>query len=293
MKNIFFNLVIILFFSYNAPAQLCRMDVNSPGLLQLKSSKTYYVTTGNASFDHEVQEAMKSVWTITPWEVLDGDKLDSKISDKSCSFLIPEKNGMILINGFRKHLYNYTIMDFLAQSPKHTYSDEQEITDCEYRVRNMIEAMLQAMDIVQKKAQEGAVGKEFRAVYNGRSPKIKDRTLLFSEDALKTIAYPKDPKNSRNFMDTEKVRERYQEILSKAYPFRYEICSKEKIAKAIREKSTEYYYYQPVFSTDGKYIFVYDPSNGEVVFFDHQMQGIKITEKDINHIVSTIKGEVD
>ncbi len=292
MKNIFYTLSIILLLSQTAGAQLCRMDVNSPGFIQLKGSKTYYVTTGNTDFDNAVLEAMKSVWTITPWDVLDGDKLDSKISDKTCSFLIPEKNGMILINGFRKHLYNYTVMDFLAQSPRHGYGDEQNITDCGFRVRNMIEAMIQAMDIVQKKAKEGAVGKEFRAVYNGRSPKIKERTLLFCEDALKTIIIPDAPKNSKNFMDTEKVRERYQEILSKAYPFRYEICSKEKVAKAIREKSTEYYYYQPVFS-DGKYIFVYDPSNGEVVFFDHQMQGVKITDKDINHLVSTIKGEVD
>jgi len=293
MKNTFFAFAIIVFLSHNAAAQLCRMDVNSPGFIQLKGSKTYYVTTGDANFDNAVVDAMKGAWTITPWEVLDGDKLDSKISDKTCSFLIPEKDGMILINGFRKHLYNYTIMDFLAQSPKHTYGDENNITDCGFRVRNMIEAMLQAMDIVQKKAKEGAVGKEFRAVYNGRSPKIKERTMLFSEDALKTILFPKDLKNSKNNTDVKEIREKYKEILSKSYPFTYEICSREKVAKAIQEKSTEYYYYQPVFSSDGKYIFVYDPSNGEVVFFDHQMQGVKITEKDINHLVSTIKGQVD
>jgi hypothetical protein len=291
MKQNFLVLTFLFLITSTLNAQLCRMDVNSPGFTQLKGSKTYYVTTGNADFDNAVIEALKTVWTITPWEILDGDKLDSKMSDKTCSFLIPESDGMILINGGKKHLYDYSVLDFLAQSPKHDAGDEKKITDCAYRVRNMIEAMIQAMDIVQKKEKEGAVGKEFRAVYNGRSPKIKDRVLLFCEEALQTNVYPDQPNNSRNFTDKGKIREKYKGILSESYPFSYEICTKEKLAQAIKDRSTEYYYFQPAMGPGGKYIFVYDPSNGQVVFFDHQMQGIKVVEKDIELLVSTIKGE--
>ena len=53
------------------------------------------------------------------------------------------------------------------------------------------------------------------------------------------------------------------------------MCSKEKIEQVIKEKSNEYYYFQNAV-TMNKSMFVFDPSNGEVVYFDFTIGGLDV-----------------
>ena len=74
------------------------------------------------------------------------------------------------------------------------------------------------------------------------------------------------------------------------YPYKFEFCSKEKIEQVIKEKSTEYYYFQPTITVN-KFFFVFDPSNGEVVYAEAVMTGLNINKNNIKDLVKKIKGD--
>jgi hypothetical protein len=277
-------------------AQLSAVDYNSEEYAQFKGSKTYIVKTGDARFDEELAGAMKDLWKVTPYETINNADLETKLIDKSASFIIPvvistgtpnqNYHYLALLNGGKKKIGKYGYDDMLAYCPINHWSNEFENTQCAYRVRNMVESMVQSMEIVQKKNIHGsskAIVDGLRKVYNEKSPRIKDRTLLFCDETLV-------PNMGKGIApaDIEKATNVYKTMLSGNYPYKFEICNKEKLEKVIKEKSTEYYYYQPAVTLN-KCMFVFDPATGEVLYFDYKIQGLKINDDNIKELANAIK----
>ena len=262
-------------------AQLSAVDFKSKEFAQLKASKTYVLLTGDKEYDTEIQSAINDLWKVTPFEFIGGKEFEAKISDKAASFLVlidiqvgsygQEYNYMALMNGGKKKLSSYNYKDLIAYCPINRWHDEPKNTDCAFRVRNMIQSMIQSMDIVQQNNIKGnslSIAEGLTDVYNLKAKAISKRTLLFCEDAIGKKLTKAD--------------------ISGIYPYKFEMCSREKIEQAIKEKSTEYYYFQPAV-TMNKSMFVFDPSNGEVLYFDFTTGGMDVKKKHIEDLVDAIK----
>ncbi len=287
MKNVIFLFLLLASnFSYG---QLSAVDYYNEDFTRFRASKTYVVTTGNEVFDTQIAAAMKESWKITSFDFVDGKILDTKISDKSASFIVlvtiaggsgsQAYHYLALINGGRKKLNSYSYGDLLAYAPVNHFGGEYENIDCGYRVRNMLESMVQAMDLVQKNDFKGnslKLSLELKKVYLQKSPEIKKRTLLVCEELIGGGYGGKKPK-----------------VFSKAefaskYPFKFEYVSKERLAQIINERSTDYYYLQ-FCSTLNKSIFVFDPSNGEVLYFAFKIMGGKLVDTDVEELTNAIR----
>jgi hypothetical protein len=279
MKITTFFLAALLCSVY-AFGQYSAADYKDKDYAKFKASKTYYVKTGNESFDTEVINVLKEQWKETPYEVIDDAAFKTKLPDPANSFILSLIIGtqyanqnyhyLALVNGGKKKLNNYGYDDMLAYSPINHWVDETDNAACAFRVRNMIESMIAAMDLVQKNDIRGnskKIVEGLQEVYNAKAGKIKKRTLLFCKESMGAKFKPEDVAGN--------------------YPYKYEICTKEKLAKVIKEKSKEYYYFQPGITLN-KNMFVFDPSNGEVVYCDMQIQGLNIDKKNIKELVETI-----
>lgn len=282
MKNIIIMISVLIGIVTQSNAQLSAMNYKSDGFVAFKASKTYAVKSGDAAYDAELESAMKDIWKVTSFDMIDGETFKTKITDASASFILPvtiEANGpnqayhyIALINGGKKSIKKYTYPDMVAYAPINHWVDENENTDCAFRIRNILQSMVTAIELVQKNDSWGNtkdVVDHLRKIYQAKAPQIKDRILLVN---AKSVGGKKMTK----------------EVFGGIYPFKFEFCDREKIAKAIREKSTEYYYLQPGITLN-KSIFVFDPSNGEVVYFDYSMMGMSITDDNVEDLVKTIK----
>lgn len=283
MKKLFFVLSVLGLYSLSGSAQLSAVDYKSEQFAQFKSSKTYVVKTGNAAFDTELENAMKALWKITSYDVIDSKAFETKITDKSASFILSVIIGtqnagqnyhyLALVNGGVKKVSKYSYDDMIAYAVINHFQNEPENTDCAYRVRNMIESMIDAINIVQKNDIHGnskKIALSLLEFYRTKSPKIKERVLLIPDYILNKKLDKAD--------------------IAGLYPFKYEVCSKDKIAQAIKDKSKEYYYFQPAITLN-KSIFVFDPFNGEVLYGDAQVMGLTIKESDFENLVNAIKGK--
>lgn len=277
-----FSFIVCTTFALSVQSQLSAVDFKDEKFISFKASKTFIVKTGNEKFDSELLQAFKESWKLTPYDVITKDEFDKKISDKSCSFIFPvtieTKNinqayhYLAFFNGGKKSLKAYDYEDMIAYCPINHFLNEGNNVDCAYRVRNMLESMCQSIDLIQKKNIKGNplnIAKALQEIYNAKSKNIKNRTLLLPDYILGKVT---------------------KADIAGLYPHRFEICSQEKIEQVIKDKSTEYYYYQPGITLN-KSMFVFDPSNGEVVYFSFQMMGLNIKKKDIEELVETISGK--
>lgn len=280
-KTIFTSVILLSVFTAKIFAQLSAVDYKSDDYAQFKASKTYVVKTGDAKFDDELINAMKDLWKVTPYDVIDDKTFKTKISDKSASFILSiiintshagqSYHYLALMNGGKKKISSYNYNDMLAYCPINHFQNETKNTDCYYRVRNMIESMILSMEIVQKNDIHGNslnIVNGLQKVYNKNAGKIKERILLFCEETL------------GNKID--------KSTIAGIYPYKFEICSKEKIEQVIKDKSTEYYYFQPAITLN-KSMFVFDPSNGEVMYFDYQMMGLNINKGNLEDMAKAVK----
>jgi hypothetical protein len=268
-----------LLFATTAIAQFSSMGFKSTAFNQFKATKTCLVKTGVEGFDTRAIAAMEAYWKITPYQVITREEMETMLPDKSFSFLTVVVIGEMehgykyfaLLNGGKKKLLSYMYADMLAYSPINRWGNEPRLTDCGWRVSNMIESMVKAMEIVQKEDYNGNsldIVNRLKTYYNKRAKDIPNRTLLVASAGM-----------GKEFKD---------EVVLSNYPFKVEICSREKIEKAILDKSTEYYYFQPGMTMNKNYMVV-DPSNGDILFCDFDIQGTLITEKNIKKLVATIQ----
>lgn len=266
-------------YSIISNAQLSAVDYKSKDYIQFKASKTYVVLSGNKKYDTEIKAVMADVWKVTPFSFIGVGELEVRLPEKDASFItlmtIETSNAgqsyhyLGLINGGKKKLSKYKYDDLLAYCPLNFYQNESSLSECHFRLRNMIQSMVLSMDIVQAndiKGSSAGIVKGLREIYNSKAPKIKERTLLFCDETVGKLS---------------------EKEIAAICPFKFEICKKEKIAKAIKDKSTEYYYFQPGITLN-KSMFVFDPSNGEVVYFDYNMMGLNINKGNIEDLAKAV-----
>ncbi len=145
----------------------------------------------------------------------------------------------------------------------------------------MIESMIQAMDVVQKNDIHGNSKKivdKLQLVYNVHAKDIKKRTLLVCEDEI-----------------GDEIKGHKPKLITKAefagiYPFKFEFVSRARLTEVINSRSKDYYYLQ-LASTLNKSIFVFDPSNGEVVYFEYKMMGLTLKDSDVKELVMQMNGK--
>lgn len=275
--------ILLLIFSLlkisSAEAQLSAQSYKSKDFDRFRSSKTYVILSGIPAFDQAIQDAMKESWKITSYSTVDNTELKTKIKDESASFigliLIGEPNRgyhyLALFNGGKKSIRLYEYEDMIAYCPINRWVDEPELTDCAWRVRNMIESMVKTIQMMQETNLNGSTlggVKDLREFYNKRAPQIKDRTLLVAESSM--------------------GKKWKKEWFTENYPFKYEFCDRKKIEKAIQERSKAYYYLQPGITLNKSW-FVFDPSNGETLYWNFDAMGLAINEKNIKQMVEDIK----
>lgn len=279
-KNIFY---LFLLLSNLGFSQLSSVDFKSEAFSQFKASKTYIVLSGDAKYDSEITLAANDTWKATPFQTIKASELPTKITDKSASFILlvtidgskPQQNYhyLAVINGGKKSLSKYDYDDLIAYCPINFFLNENKLTDCSYRVRNMLESMVQAIDVVQQSDAKGnslKIAKKLQEIYLSKAPKIKERTLLVCQESV-----------GKKLTNAD---------FAGLYPYKFEFCSKEKIEKAIKDKSKEYYYLQPAITLN-KSIFVFDPSNGEVVYFEYAIMGLAFNKNDLKDLVEKINGK--
>ncbi len=280
MKTKILFLFALAFYTLIGNAQLSAVDYKSDEYAQFKGSKTYVVLSGDAKFDSEMKSAMADLWKVTPFSFINQAEFEKRMPEKTASFITltiisgskPNQNYhyLALINGGQKKLSKYKYDDLLAYCPINFFQNENKLVSCNYRVRNMVESMIMSMDIVQKNDINGnsyKIVKGLQEVYNTKSPKIKERTLLFCDETLGNKITKSD--------------------IAGIYPHKFEVCSKAKIEQVIKDKSTEYYYFQPAITLN-KSMFVFDPSNGEVMHFEFQMMGLNINKGNLEDLAKAV-----
>lgn len=283
MKTRLLLLITCLALGTQAFAQLSAVDYKSKEFAAFKASTTYAVLTGNKKYDAELKAALADSWKVTPIAYINANELDAKITDATASFLvsivIETRNAaqnyhyLALINGGKKKISRYEYDDMLAYCPINHFQNEPNGTDCYYRLRNMVESMVRTMAIVQDKDIKGSsasIVKDLKKQFNLNAKKIPERTLLICDETIGVKVTQKD--------------------LTAIFPYKFEVCNKKKLEQVIKDKSKDYYYLQPGITLN-KSIFVIDPSNGEVVYFDYKIMGLNVNKDDFEDMVDVIKGK--
>lgn len=268
-------LVAISFLSANA--QISYIGYKSEKYDLLKASTTYVVLTGDKTYDDNMKSALEENWKISKYEFINEETLKEKISDKAATFLISATiftstsgqswHFIMLVNGGRKNLNRYDLPDLLSCGIINHYGNEGNTLNAAPRLRNIIASMVKAMDIIKKEELGGMPNNTLLDYYRTKSPMIAKRTLLVNKSAMGSKFSEED--------------------FTKIYRYKYEFCTQEKIDKAIKDKSTEYYYLQPAI-TLSKNIFVFDPSNGDVVYGERQIMGMNINSGNIKDLMKAI-----
>ncbi|OWP84092.1 hypothetical protein BWK59_07140 [Flavobacterium davisii] len=296
MRNKF--LFLSLFVINLSFAQFTAKEYDSEEFNKFKASKTYVVLTGDEKFDTELTKSMSNTWKTTPYSIISSKEFETKIADKTASFicllgstdrLVKTYHYLALINGGKKTISRYEYKDLIAYAPINFFINENNLTDCSFRVRNMIESMVLSIELVQKNDIKGStlsIAKGLQKIYLKRSPKIKERTLLICEESInkKILTGSGLQPIGIDYLLTKDIN---KDDIAGLYPFKYEICSKEKIEKVIKEKDKDYYYLQPTITLN-KSIFVFDPENGEVVYFDYSIQGLNFNKRNLKDLVKAI-----
>lgn len=275
---IFIILAALYFNPADVLAQCSSISFKSHEFLHFKASKTYALLTGDKDYDDAMSAALNECWKITPFDFIDVQELKKKIRDKNASFILPitisgeyiQYDYLALVNGGGKNLGHYSFEDMIAFASIDHYGDEPNSTDCAPRLINMLESMLNAMNIVEQNDFKGNGNKIIASLfdyYRSQSYKIKDRVLLFNKDNLGKKLNGND--------------------ISNIYPYKFELCSQQKINDAIKNKDKNYYYFQPGLAL-GKCEYVFDPATGEVVYANEKITGMYIKKGEIEDLVKAI-----
>lgn len=273
-------MVILVAICINVDAQFSAVSFKSKEFLQFKATKTYALLTGNKDYDDAMAAALKESWKITPFDFVDEKQFKEKIRDENASFILPiviftehfgqEYHFIALINGGKKNLGRYNYTDMLAYAIVNHFGNEPENTDCAPRIRNMVECLVNAMQLVQKNDFKGnpkKIAESLMDYYRSQSYKIKDRTLLFCKESMGKKLDEND--------------------ITNLYPYKFEFCSQQKINEVIKNKDKNYYYFQPTITLN-KAMFVFDPATGEVVYGNDQIMGLNVKKKDIEQLIKAI-----
>src|SRR4051812_15426611 len=103
MKKKIYLVLLFAAATLNSFAQLSAIDYKSDEYAQFKASKTYFVKTGNEKFDTEAANALKDLWKVTSFDVIDEAAFKTKITDKASSFIV----SIIIGTQYAQQNYHY------------------------------------------------------------------------------------------------------------------------------------------------------------------------------------------
>lgn len=271
MKKLFF-IILFLAVRISSYAQLSSIAFNQKKYDNFKNNITCVVKTGRNEFDQELANVLKEKWKISKYTFITGDEFEVRIKEKSTTFLLFSNFGLVLINGGYPNITYYGIYDMFAFCPLNNIINEKYPSDIQYRLRNMIESMVRSLELIEENKLKGNMISELTKKYNENSPSIKNKTLLFCLENMGPNITLNDLKDN--------------------YPYKFEVVTKEKLAQIIKDKNPNYLYFHHMFSDTYKYIFVFDPVNGEVLFASYSMNPMGLVSiSNIKDLTKKIEGK--
>ncbi len=284
MKKNLCILLTCLFMDFAAFAQLAATPFDSKNAAAFFQSKTFVVNTGEPAFDASVKEAMKDQWKITPYDFMSVEDFQKNITNPGYSFIVlinfdkvhTKSNGSTsyvqtyhyygVIQGGQKQSSNYDYNDMLAYCPINFYMDENPVTNSAYRAPIMIHNLNSAIELVKEKQIKGntlTIVKKLQEVYNSKTSVLKKKTLLMNEEHFKDMT---------------------EADIKAVYPYKFELCTKDRIIKAMKAKDKSCLIYQPGITLN-KSMMVFDCETYDCVFFDYAIQGMTIKKGDLKDMV--------
>ena len=283
-------LVLVLMFP------LAQAQIKAPSKENIErflKSKTYVVLEDNpfSVFNDFVSNQMKTIWKITPFEIISSEEFEKKMGDENSSFLFVSQ----AMFGSKKAVaantkdeegnedaFNYTIINLvMGDASKNlnrmpdlcivpvAYADVDEDT-YEYKLAALIEFMAYYIDYVRANP-----GKDIQQVVKDNASELKNYELWFVEGDLAT-----------NVNTLAKIKQ--------FYPYAVKIVTAEEIQKAIAEHNPKVAFLHKVgpegTGSNGSscWKFIMAAKDGKPLYFDnHQIgagKGNAFLEDDFKNI---------
>jgi hypothetical protein len=262
-------------------------------LNQFLENTLIVVGGGQEKFDSHLKSAFQKYWTITKFEFIPIEELNTKIANKSNSFFVPvvgvygehdvwykidpkekfrELDQLVLINGGEKSIKEYhegisIAVEGINENFESNFLDMEMRLD--YIVKSFNDLLILARDHELKEANE-----EFRQEKEKKVAVLKTKTLLIDENLTKI-------KNSLKSIPLD------SELL-KSYPYKYKIVSHEEAVQIINSDNKEYCYFFPSLS-GAMHIEVYDVETKEPIYWGGTKVSRVIKEKQITELAEAIK----
>ena len=287
MKIIIYCFFIITSFQLNAQFG----GTQKKEILTSRFLKTnlHILLTGDEHFDKNLKKGFEDFWTITEFEFIKNlDEIDTE--DESVSYLCPTQKTItdnystqtynrygILIGG--KENFNFrNVADIILDN----FGYEKFVIEAAYRAYDMPKLM---QDYIQMRIDGAPIsGKtpikiRYSAgfVYNKKSPKIKQKTLLVDKRQLK----------SGKYFPYGRKKEFSQADFTSLYNGKVKFVSTKELEEAINERNSNFTYLSTVFSRK-KYILVIDCESGSLWYNGYEPSGIGITKKDVKKLSKTV-----
>jgi hypothetical protein len=202
---------------------------NKDEIAQFMASKTCVVLEANqfSSYNVYIRRAVEAYWNVTPYEVISIDEFEKRRRDPAYSFIMLTQtsydrdrsgskfNYLNLLQG--KSVAAIGAMPEICAIPLSFYDEDD---DDEFDYSYKLGAILLFIQNHAKMISENPslTGRRYLRYYNINIPKIKQKTILVSEDDL-----------SPAISTTDKIRAIYRHEI--------EIVSEDAIIKAIQEKT--------------------------------------------------------
>jgi hypothetical protein len=280
-----FWILLVFLVPIQSTAQYMAAGYNSDIMKKFLTSKTLVVLKDNPRYDAVLKESIKTYWKYTKYSFISEDEVSGYLEKQGYSLLMPidiedirsndigtyiqRYHYLGLFNSGKNSLIKYHKDDILAYAVFDFEGAEQDRINAIYRLPVMVKSIVDAIETSEKSRFEGNPKKlqtSLMKYYNKKTPVLKKKTLLVNQDYFKR-GVDKD-----NF--------------SKAYPLKWEAADKEKIEKAIREKDPAYAFMIIAETTD-KHLFVFDCSNGNVIYAAYKVVGKMFTKSDIKKLIKS------
>ena len=199
---------------------------NKDEIKQFTASKTCVVLEQDqfSSYNVFIKEAVKTYWTMTPYELIDVKEFNKRRLNPAYSFIVLTQTN------YEKDKANtlYNFLNLLQGQDAAKLGDLPEICaiplsfagEDDYEYNYKFGAILMFMQKHAKMISEdpSLTGRKYLKYYNNNIPKIKNKTILVKQEDLST-----------EISTIEKIKA--------LYPYKIEIVSEEDIVKAIQEKT--------------------------------------------------------
>ncbi len=184
------------------------------------NTTTYFVKDANlfSDFNYNIASAAKDTWTITPYKIITYNEYKRMPVTKGKSFVMttivyPEKHPelryeflTVLLGGYGSRIgSNGGSMPVLAAIPLSFYGDDA--SDYDYKLRPFLLFLQKHIKLASENPD--FTGRDYLKHYNSNIPKLKNKTLVLSQDQIDDHLTINDIKKyyhgNIKIMDQEKI----------------------------------------------------------------------------------------